>query len=274
MIGKTKVLRVDEESNPEWYDEIDPISFYEKHFETTFLEKINVVYPDFIGVAFSLSIENEYGEKSKRPDLAIVRRDYKEWYIIEAEMGRHSWEDHVEKQVKIFTSGVYEKHRIANYIFEKDTSNTLELSHLIQMVSEIPNPKVMVIVNEHKPDWKAKIKKYKAFISVFQIYKGLNGFEIYRLEGDTPFIYRASSHCDFVKGSSNMLKVYTPTFITEEDGSEIILVFKGRKTRWIKATEKNDTVILIFRGASTFLQLEKKYLLYVTNENEYFLDFN
>ncbi|MGC4041901.1 MAG: hypothetical protein QM710_14250 [Flavobacterium sp.] len=273
MIGKTKVLRINEESNAEWYDEIDPVSFYEKHFETTFLDKINIVYPDFVGIPFSLEISNDLGEKAKKPDLAIIRKDYQEWYVIEAEMGRHSWEDHVEKQVKVFASGIYEKHRVANYIFEKDSSNSLVLDKLIEMVSEIP-PKVMVIVNEHKPEWQKEIKKYKAFLSVFQIYKGLTGFEIYRIEGDTPFVYRDSSHCDFVKGSSNMLRVYTPSFILEKDATEIVIVFRGRKTKWIKTTEKKGTVILIFKGSSTFLQLEKKYVLYITNSNEYYLDFN
>ena len=272
MIGKSKVLRIDDDSFPEWYDEIDPISFYEKHFETTFLEKVSVVYPDFIGIPFALQIEDMYGEKSK-PDLAIIRKDYKEWYIIEAEMGRHSWEGHVEKQVSVFTNGIYEKNRIANYIFDKDSSNTLDLKSLENMVNLI-RPKVMVVVNEYKPDWQNKIRKYKAYLSVFQIFKGVNGFEVFRVEGDTPFIFRDKSHCDFVKGSSNILTVYTPTFITEPDDEEIHITFKMKKTKWIKKSGPKGTVVLIFRGATTFLQLEKKYILYITDKNEYFLDFN
>lgn len=272
MIGKSKVLRIDDDSKPDWYDEIDPVSFYEKHFETTFLEKISVVYPDFIGISFALKIETVLGESSK-PDLAIIRKDYKEWYIIEAEMGRHSWEDHVEKQVKVFTNGIYEKNKIANYIFKQDLTNVLELKHLENMVSLI-HPKVMVVVNEHKPHWQKEIKKYKAFLSVFQIFKGLNGFEIFRIEGDTPFVHRDKSHCDFLKGGSNILKVYTPHFITEPDDQEIQVTFRGKQTKWIKKSQTNGTVALIFKGSSTFLQLEKKYILYITDKNEYFLDLN
>lgn len=265
MIGKSKIL----DTNIEWYDEIDPLSFYEKHFEETFLSKMHEVYPDFIGIPFSLKISTKDGENSK-PDLAMVRKDYKEWYIIEAEMGRHSWEGHVEKQVRVFSSGFYSPKKVAKYISSKNDS--LDTTSLEKMIDQI-SPKVMVIVNEPKPLWEIEVKKYNSYLSVFQIYKGLNGLELYRISGDTPFVYRDKSHCSFVKGLSNTMEVYTPTFLKHPDGALIDVFFRGKKTRW-KILNENDRKYIVISGRTHFLQLEKKYILYISNKDEYYLEIN
>lgn len=265
MLGKSKVL----DTNIEWYDEIDADSFYEKHFEQTFLSKISEVYPDFVGVPFGLTITSDDAETSA-PDLAIIKSDYKEWFIIEVEMGRHSWDNHVEKQVRVFTKGIYEKKRIAKYINEKNPA--LDINKLETMVDLYP-PKVMVIVNEDKPDWKKQAKKYDALISVFQIYKGLNGLELYRIEGDTPYIYRDKSHCAFLKSMSNTLEVYTPTFITEAHNDKIDIIFKGRKTKWTVIRDSKK-VHLIIHGRTHSLQIEKKYIIFKSDLNEYYLEIN
>ena len=128
MIGKSKVL----DTNPDWYDEIDGTSFYEINFEEILLSKINYVYPDFWGVKFSITITNLDGESSK-PDLAIIRKDYMEWYVIEVEMGRHSWEDHVEKQVRVFSTGIYPAEKIAKYM--KDKNDELDKGKLEEMIT-------------------------------------------------------------------------------------------------------------------------------------------
>ncbi len=265
MLGKSKVL----DTNSEWYDEIDATSFYEKNFERTFLSKISEVYPDFIGIPFNLTIATE-DEETSDPDLAIIKNDYKEWFVIEVEMGRHSWDNHVDKQVRVFTNGIYEKKRIAEYIHKKDSS--LDLKKLESMVENYP-PKVMIIANEEKKEWKKKAKKYKALISVFQIYKGLNGLELYRIEGHTPYVFRDKSHCSFLKSMSNTLEVYTPTFIEEANDEEVVVIFRGRKTKW-KVIRDEERLYLVFIGRTHFLQLENKYLFYKSELNEYYLEYN
>ena len=265
MLGKSKVL----DTNIEWYDEIDPLSFYEKHFEETFLSKVSTVYPEYIGVPFALPITSEDGEISK-PDLAIIKKDYTEWIVIEVEMGRHSWDGHVDKQVRVFSKGIYEKKRIADYIIDKD--NSLDYNQLKKMIEDA-SPRVMVIVNEHKPEWKKKIKKYKALLSVFQIYKGVNGLEVYRVEGDTPYVYRHESHCEFLKGVSNTMHIFTPSFITEPDGTDITIVFRNKSTKW-KVVRDEDEVYVVVHGSVHSFQLEKKYILYKSPQNEYFIELN
>lgn len=159
MIGKSKVL----DRHNDWYDEIDGTSFYEINFQDVFLSKIYQVYPDFLGVKFSMSIKNSDGESSE-PDLAIIRKDYEEWYVVEVEMGRHGWEDHVEKQVRVFSTGIYHAEKIAPYM--KDRNETLDIKRLEQMIINHP-PKVLVVVNEEKSEWERNIKKYNALLSVF-----------------------------------------------------------------------------------------------------------
>ncbi|MDH7448429.1 hypothetical protein [Aquimarina sp. 2201CG14-23] len=270
MIGKSKIL----DYEYKWYDEIDGSTFYEKDLEQTILSKLPIVYPDYIGVPFSLTIQA--GLESSRPDLAMVKKDYSEWYIIEVEMARHGWEGHVEKQVRVFSKGTYKKLHVAKYIAKKEkeyyspTPTYFELDKLIKMI-ELHQPKVMVIANEPVKEWVPHIRKYKALLSVFQIYKGTNHFELYRIEGDTPFVFRDKSHCELLKGSSNILIVYTPTFVTEKHNEELEIIFNGKKTKWIKMDD-GSKVNLILNGSTHYLQTEKKYILYLSEEGKYYLE--
>ena len=270
MIGKSKVL----DYNLVWYDEVDGSTFYEKDLERALLDKLPVVYPDFIGIPFALTIRA--GTETSAPDLAMLKKDYSEWYIIEVEMSRHDWAGHVEKQVRVFTKGHYEKKRVAEYILRKDTeymapsSPRLLLPDLIKMVDE-KQPRVMVVANEPVKDWLPGIRKNSAMLSVFQIYKGLNHHEIYRVEGDVPFVFRDKSHCELLKGASNILVVYSPTVISEPNKSIIEIIFLGKRTKWIRVDD-GLKVNLILNGSTHYLQSEKKYLLYVSDIGDYYLE--
>lgn len=269
MLGRSKVL----DYNLDWYDEVDGSTFYEKDLERTLLHRLPVVYPDFIGIPFSLRIQA--GTEKSDPDLAMVKNDYSEWYVIEVEMERHGWEGHVEKQVRVFTKGLYEKKRVADYMIKKDLETNggvarLDHTKLLNMI-DMHQPKVMVVANEPVKDWISKVRKYNAFLSVFQIFRGVNGHEIYKIEGDTPFVFRSKSHCEILKGSSNILIVHTPTFIKEKHKENILITFLGKKTKWIRIDD-GDKVRLILNGSTHYLQLEKKYILYLSESDEYFLE--
>lgn len=270
VVGKSKVLMINHEMELEWYDEVDADSYYEKHLEDTVLSKLKEVYPDYVPIKFSQDIETGTGEVS-RPDLAMIKKDYTEWYVIEVEMGRHDWDGHVEKQVRVFSTGIYDKDKVSKYIFDKD--NSLDQVKLADLVDS-GNPKVMVIVNEQMPEWEKRIKKFNnSFVSVFQVFKGVNGFEVYRVAGDTPFIYRDKSPCSFLSGLSNTLHINYPDFIKEAHDEVVEVTFKGRKTKWKRMDSKNK-VHLIYEGRTHNLQLEKDYVLYINDQDEYFLELN
>lgn len=264
MHGKSKIL----DYSNEWYYEIDPNSFYEKDLENTILSKIESVYPNYVGVPYAYKVTNPEGESST-PDFVLIKKDYSEWYVIEVEMSRHSWENHVEKQVRVFSSGIYHKDEVAANLHKKD--NSLDLDQLKTMIDKYP-PKVMVIVNERKPDWEVKIKKYNALLSIFQIYKGTEGFDVYRVDGETPIIMVNKSPCRFLKGGSNILEVFAPEFIYEGQDSILEIIYNGKITLWTKQEEK-DKVYLISFG-SNILPIDKKYVLYQSEQNEYYLRIN
>lgn len=274
MLGKSKILDYERQ----WYDEIDGTSFYEKDLEKTILDKVPNVYPDYFAIPFSKTIWS--GAEKSRPDLALIRKDYSHWYIIEVEMKRHGWEDHVEKQVRVFSRGLYEKNAITDYIIRKDVEYSsqigedprLDRDSVLRLVDE-EQPKVMVIVNEPAPEWLSGIRKYGAELSVFQMYRGTEGLEVYRVEGDTPFVFRDKSHARLFHGVSNVIIVYTPTFISEEHGEELEIVFRGRKTAWIRQDD-GDKTFLVLKGSTSYLQTEKEYVLYISESGEYYLEFN
>ena len=264
MLGKSKILDYENE----WYDEIDPNSFYEKDLENTILSKMKSVFPNYFGVPFSLKISNTDGETSV-PDFVLIRKDYKEWYVVEVEMSRHSWDTHVEKQVRVFSSGIYPKDKVAEYIYDKDKSLLLE--SLKFMIDNYP-PKVLVIVNEHMPEWEEKIRKYDSYLSVFQIYKGTNGVDVFRVAGDTPLIVKDKSHCAFLKGGSNILEVYSPSIFKEMPDNILEITYNGKKTKWKIMSEK-DRLFLISVGYN-ILQIEKKFVIFQSESNDYYMRIN
>ncbi len=69
------------------------------------------------------------------------------------------------------------------------------------------------------------------------------------------------------------MEIYTPSFVSESNDSEINIFFRGKKTKWKILKAKGKTYIVI-TGRTHFLQLEKKYILYISNKNEYYLDLN
>ena len=264
MFERSKILNNDEQ----WYDEIDPKSIFEKQLEKNILSRMKTVYPNYRGIPFSLKITNPLGETSK-PDLALIRNDYKEWYIIEVELSHQSWDSHVEKQVRVFTQGLYDPKKIAEYISSKD--DTLNISDLEKMINNY-SPKVMVIVNEKMPFWEEKIKGYGAVLSIFQIYRGTNGEDVYRVAGYTPIIIRKSTHCEFIDVSRGILLISDP-IIKEANNCEIEITFNRRVTNWIKKETKGK-VYLVPKGGYNPLPVDKKYALVLSDSDEYFLKVN
>lgn len=268
MLGKSKIL----DTNKEWFYEINPISFTEKDFENTILSQIEHVYPNYIGVPFALTITNA-DDETARPDIVLIRKDYQEWFVVEVELSTHSWDDHVEKQLRVFSTGVYDKNHVSDHLLKKN--RTLDKIKLKKMLDE-HYPKTMVIVNEKVVEWEKKVKNYNAILSVFQIYKGTGGCDVHRVAGETPIIVTDKSHCKFTKGGSNILEVFSPEFISESQGSILEISYKGRVTKWVKKENKSKSkirVYLVLKGKS-FLPIENRYVLSKSKSNEYYLEIN
>jgi hypothetical protein len=93
--------------NGQWYDALAETALYESDFERLVQTHAQRVFPAFCVAPFKCLVETEDGETAKA-DLALVSRDYRDWWIVEVELAHHP-DSHVLEQVrKLDGSAVHE----------------------------------------------------------------------------------------------------------------------------------------------------------------------
>jgi hypothetical protein len=161
-----------------WFYSKYSSTFYETHYESRILENASLLFPSYFCLKFKLDVtSDDYGGPA-RPDLVLIDRNYRYWYVVEVELEIDSLAA-VENQIKIFTSGTYtEKH--AEYIYSKD--NSLDLDRLKRLI--MTQPEVVVLVPRVKPTWANKLSQYGTKFVVIEIFQNDQNSEILRVNGD------------------------------------------------------------------------------------------
>ena len=227
--------------NDVWYQEVTPRSYYiENDLERTVIQNLEIIFPQFHALLFKKKLINPVTTLGSVPDLAMVKRDYSEWYIIEVELGKHD-KKHVVEQIEAFYNcGYTDEHAV--YIHSKRTD--LDITRLKTMISKVI-PNFMVMVNEAKPDWVADLKKLRCKTCEFQIYHDFNGNALYRLNGEHPFIFTKFSHCSYQKNVPYVVEVLDKNFLNSYgiDNTDVINIeYSGKYVQW----QRKDTGSQVF----------------------------
>lgn len=231
-------------SDSSWYDELNSVSFYgETEFQRALQQHISQIFHEYYAFPFSKTIKSKLG--SSKPDLGLISKDLKEWWIIEVELGKHSLENHVLVQIDNFRHGTYPVIIFAEYfkskIFEHYNIHVSETK--IKKLLTKQTPEILVVVDEDRQDWQAELKKRHAKLCLFQIFKNGRGSHAYRLHGGYPYISIDESHLKPDKYyGSNLLEVKNAKFILKKTGY-IAIGYNGLQTKWKKITDKKKTFI-------------------------------
>jgi hypothetical protein len=161
-----------------WYYSKYSSSFYESHYENRIIANAEVLFPNYFCLKFKLDVtSDDYGGPS-RPDLVLIDKQYRYWYVVEVELDNDKISA-VENQVKIFTSGKYgDLHAV--YVHQK--SPDLDLSKLKKLMST--QPEVVVLLPRVKPSWSNKLAQYGTKFMVVEIFENSQKVEIFRVDGD------------------------------------------------------------------------------------------
>lgn len=209
-----------------WYDELAIISsYYEAEFEKIIKQHVKNVFPDYYTISYKKTVTADYKE-DKKPDLALIHKDYSNWWIIEVELNAHPL-SHVISQVDVFSNGNYNSIETADYInnqCKKELNINLDINSLRKLIAN-EQPRVLVIVDEPKHDWEEKLAKFDAQLFVFQVFKNTAGSEAYRLNGYYPETILAESHCKYVNNLPNTLEIINPSIFEIDDESIILNQF-------------------------------------------------
>lgn len=301
-----KVSQIWSTTDKLWYHELRVVNPYdEKDYQNELFLHLRTLFPDFFVFHYSKNIRKPKEKHGSRPDFAMVRRDFAEWWIVEVETIRDKIK-HVKKQIEDFTDGKYNSVVEAKYLSE----NTLEIiakSDIWKATKNTPN--VLVIVDGINSEWITELEELEPKICIFKLFKGAqNGRFLLSISGDYPYIFEAESHCHFSHAMKNLLQIHNPDILTSKTpfeapkkltmGEEIrewarekktilktkifgtktptvdpdvyCLSFQGQLSDWKKITE--DGKIFLQPIGPVALSANARYVLKRTKYNEFILE--
>lgn len=121
----------------------DSTAVKEKHFEIVALQVLRVCYPNCRVFQFRPTVTFEDANWS--PDLAVVEKENRYWFVVEVETASHHLEKHVLPQALAFAQGEYGSDAIAILsrelgISEKEAATVLQyIPRYVAVVSNQPN---------------------------------------------------------------------------------------------------------------------------------------
>jgi len=253
------------DNNSVWYQEVTPRSFYdEEGLERVIIQNLEIIFPQFKALVFKKPLFDPTRHQNNKPDLAMVRNDYSEWYIIEVELGKHD-KAHVIDQVQTFFECRYDDSH-AEFIHSKRSD--LDLDSLKSMIAT-KTPEFMVIVNEPKSEWVSDLKALRCKTCIFQIYHDFNGNPLYRLNGEHPYIYTNFCHCKYQKvGAPYTVEVLDKHFLDSygiSNGTDIHIEYNGTNMKW---TREDDSTRIFLHCTNTRPPLDALTDRYRLNYND------
>lgn len=221
----------------EWFDELASTSLYESEFEKLLFQEATRIFPEYHPVPFKAIVFSEDGDA--RADFALIHHDYRSWWVVEAEMGHHSFEGHVLPQVRRLSRADYNEAEA-----ECLCGNAPKLDHeRIREMMKGQRPRVLVVVNVPVPGWADQLRHHNSVVAIFQIFRSKFNRYIYRLNGDFPsenIEIISTCHCWDIH---RFLKVDSPTQLGIKRGEKVTLYYESGATEW-ERVDLADSVLL------------------------------
>jgi hypothetical protein len=259
-----------------WYHELNAVGYFgESELERAIRQHVGSLFPDFYVFPFKIDVTSKAADDTRRPDLAMVRRDYESWYVVEVELSTKAL-DHVLGQTLVFADGNYNAQAVAKYIERQIRTHYSEIVSFDDLVALIDDkvPQVLVIVDEWVEEWREKLEDSGIGLCVFQIHKSTHGHYVYRTVGKYPVVSSGEAHCRRDRQIANLFEVIDPfAFSNLGDEGQIDILFDGRLSRW-KVIEDDGKTYLRFLGKANPLSPNDTYVLSVDTVGGYHFKVN
>jgi hypothetical protein len=154
----------------------DPDAPNEMEFQSWVAKVLSCVYPNYLCVLFEGSFA--YYDRSYRPDLALVAKDFSHWFVIEVELVSHSFEKHVLPQVRAFCYGTAGPDCVSVLSRELGVSSE-KARTLVELVPRA----VVVIANKREPHWEIALGAHNIQLLAVSVFRSKNGLDAVELDG-------------------------------------------------------------------------------------------
>jgi len=221
-----------------FFEELAPGSMLETDFESIVLNKGNLIFADFFVVPFKPTVLSD--DDSAKPDLALIERSYREWWVVEVELGKHSFKGHVLPQVRTLARASYGEDE-AKLLCAKCPE--LELPRVLDMVKG-KQPRVLVVVDAEEREWVQPLRSFDAELLVWQIFRSDRNEHAFRIDGYLPLpIGSMVSECSFDNLLPRFLVVHSPALLDVQKGQMVSIRYGEYMTEW-QRIDSHDRVWL------------------------------
>ena len=254
--------------NGDWFDSLSH-GQYETDFEALVKSRANQLFPEHYTAPFRALVETE--SDAKIPDLALIEKSYRSWWVVEVEMAHHSLRGHVLPQVEVFANGKYGIEH-ARYLVEK--CSELRIDRLLEMIKGA-QPRVMVIVDQNCPAWIEPLRHHDAILAVVEIFRSRNNEHILRINGESPasFPGHLITTCQLDPLLPRLLRLDSTAALSNQGGARISILYSGGLTEW-QRIDARDNVWLCPVGRNPLspnriyqINVDDQQQLYFQNED-------
>jgi hypothetical protein len=225
--------------NDEWYQSIETLALYESEFERILLQKTGALFPGFVAVRFKKTVSSEHA--SAQADYALVDAEYREWWVVEVEMGYHYLQAHVLPQVTTLARARYGLEE-AEYLSRGLPA--LDKKRLFEMIKGL-QPNVLVVVDRPEPMWVQPLELIGARLLVFEIFQSDRNRYAYRVNGFAPsLVDNVLSTCRLDPAIPTLVRLGSPGGLNLEPNKRVRILFQGQMLEWDRL-ETRDSVWLV-----------------------------
>jgi hypothetical protein len=212
-------------SNFDSYSLVSSDSVYEKDYENQIRRYSDKLFPDFYCVKFNAKVNSVFGNCI--PDLALIHKDYKDWYVVEVELEHHSLSHHVLDQIRSMHHGEYGESHV-EYLLQQEA--LLDESKLRQLVRQQPH--TLIIVPFSKISWRESLYQYQTRIMTVQVWRNEKRETLLQVDGDDLRQYSQEfvSDLEVDPGIPRLLKVKNIASIP--DNGLLQIEISGSKSDW------------------------------------------
>lgn len=157
----------------------DPDAPGETEFEYTVVKALACAYPKYYCCLFGGTFALEPFSPGKRPDVALVARDFSHWFVVEVELTAHSLYHHVLPQIRAFVYGEPQAD-CARILADR---LGVDLSRAQTLVALVPRT-VAVVANRFDAEWAQAIRALNAQLLVVSVFTTSDGQSAVEIEGD------------------------------------------------------------------------------------------
>jgi hypothetical protein len=244
----------------ESFTSVSSTAFFESEYEAIILSRAAEIFPEYWAAPFKFTVESEKGKA--KADLALIQREYKNWWVVEVELAHHPLGGHVLPQVDKLANAKYGAD-VAEYL--KAQLSGLDLEAVRRMLKG-RQPQVVVVVNRGVPTWNDALSGLGALLMIVEVFRSDRNVHVLRINGDYPEApVDVLSRLRPDPAMPRLFIVDSPGAIDTPADQRLELEFDGAITEWTRV----DTASRVWLSpvVSNPLAVERQYVIVRSEDN-------